>query len=80
MLRKLFVALALGLSLAAASAQDAPKPAKVYFTSEITPEALVSIFKALGVEPQGNVAVKISTGESEQSNQLRPELDRKSVV
>ncbi|MCH5239999.1 MAG: DUF362 domain-containing protein [Muribaculaceae bacterium] len=46
----------------------------VYFTSEITPESLVNIFKALGVEPKGNVAVKISTGESSRSNHLSPEL------
>lgn len=48
--------------------------ATVYFTSEITPESLLAIFKKLGVEPQGNVAVKISTGESSQSNHLSPEL------
>ena len=46
----------------------------VYFTSEITPESLVRIFHALGVEPTGRVAVKISTGESAQSNHLRPEF------
>lgn len=48
--------------------------AKVYFTSEISPESLVRIYKALGKEATGKVAVKISTGESEQSNHLRPEL------
>lgn len=48
--------------------------AKVYFTKEITPEALVKIYKSLGVEPSGKVAVKISTGESAQSNHLSPEL------
>ena len=36
---------------------------KVYYTSEITPEALVKIYKALGVETTGRVAVKISTGK-----------------
>jgi len=46
----------------------------VYFTSEITPESLVHIFQALGVEPNGNVAVKISTGEGANSNYLRPEF------
>ncbi len=44
----------------------------VYFTSEITPESLVRIYEALGVEANGRVAVKISTGESSQSNHLRP--------
>lgn len=46
----------------------------VYFTSEITPESLVKVFQALGVEPNGTVAIKISTGESEKSNYLRPEF------
>ena len=51
----------------------------VYFTSEITPESLVKIFHALGVEPKGRVAVKISTGESAQSNHLRPEFIKNLV-
>ena len=51
----------------------------VYFTSEITSESLVKIFKALGVEPKGKVAVKISTGESSQSNHLNPELIKNLV-
>ena len=46
----------------------------VFFTKEITPESLVKVFQALGVEPTGNVAVKISTGESKNSNYLRPEF------
>lgn len=46
----------------------------VYFTSEITPESLVKVFQALGVEPTGNVAVKISTGEGPKSNYLKPEF------
>lgn len=46
----------------------------VYFTKDISPEGLVRIYEALGVEPTGRVAVKISTGESEKSNHLRPEL------
>ena len=37
--------------------------AKVYFTEEITPEALQKIYHALGVSLKGKVAVKISTGE-----------------
>lgn len=46
----------------------------VYFTSEITPESLVKVFKALGVDPTGNVAVKISTGEGGNTHYLKPEL------
>ena len=46
----------------------------VYFTKDISPEGLLKVYDALGVEPKGRVAVKISTGESEKSNHLRPEL------
>lgn len=74
MIKRALTALAVCLTLTAGMAQTTPEPAKVYFTSEINPESLLSIFKALGVTPEGNVAVKISTGESAQSNHLRPEL------
>ena len=46
----------------------------VYFTSDITAEGLVKIYEALDWTPEGNVAVKISTGEPPASNYLRPEL------
>ena len=46
----------------------------VYFTKDISPEGLIKIYEALGVEAKGRVAVKISTGESMLSNHLRPEL------
>ena len=48
--------------------------ATVYLTREISPESLVAIYRKLGVEATGRVAVKISTGESGRSNYLRPEL------
>ncbi|MBQ6283457.1 MAG: DUF362 domain-containing protein [Bacteroidales bacterium] len=53
---------------------DSKEGATVYFTSDISPKGLVEIYKALGVKPEGRVAVKISTGESSKSNHLRPEL------
>ena len=62
----------MSLSAITMTAQTA-KP-KVYFTSDISSESLVKIYEALGVEVGGRVAVKISTGESEQSNHLSPEL------
>ncbi len=46
----------------------------VYFISDISPESLVAAYQALGVELPGRVGVKMSTGESERSNYLRPEL------
>ena len=51
-----------------------PQGSVVYMTKEISPEALINIYKALGVPAEGRVAVKISTGESAKSNYLRPEL------
>ena len=48
-------------------------------TTDISPEGLVRIYEALGVEAHGRVAVKISTGESEKSNHLRPELIKNLV-
>ncbi|MCR5349154.1 MAG: DUF362 domain-containing protein [Bacilli bacterium] len=47
---------------------------KVYFIREITPESLIRIYKALGLELKGNVGVKISTGEMGGHNYLKPEL------
>lgn len=52
---------------------------KVYFTKEISPEALVRIYKALGKEAKGRVAVKISTGEAGGNNYLKPTLIRNLV-
>ena len=50
------------------------EPATVYFTREITPESLVKIYEALGVEAKGKVAIKISTGESQKTGYLRPDF------
>jgi uncharacterized Fe-S center protein len=52
----------------------------VYFTGDISPAGLMAVYNALGQKPgsasisSGKVAVKISTGESPNSNHLRPEL------
>ncbi len=52
----------------------------VYLTREITPKALVKIYKALGVEAKGRVAVKVSTGEGSNPNYLKPELIKDLVL
>ena len=52
---------------------------KVYMTKEITPEALVKIYKALGVEAKGRVAVKISSGEGGNTHYLKSTLIRQLV-
>lgn len=46
----------------------------VYFTSDISPEGLMAVYEALGWEPSGKVAVKLSTGEPPASNYLDPAL------
>lgn len=70
---KLLAAAALALNAACSTAQETT-PASVYFTKEINAESLVKVYRALGVQPTGKVAVKISTGESSSSNHLSPEL------
>lgn len=53
---------------------------KVYMTREISPEALVKIYKALGRPADGHrVAVKISTGEAGNPNYLKPTLIKNLV-
>lgn len=64
---------------ASSAAPGQKDPAKVYFVKDITPESLIKVYKALGKEAKGRVAVKISTGESAQSNQLSPNLIEKFV-
>ena len=57
---------------------DASAP-EVFFTPVITPESLVAAYHALGVRPEGKVAIKIHSGESEKSNNLNPALVRDLV-
>lgn len=46
----------------------------VYMTTEISPEAIIKLYKALGREVKGKVAIKISTGEPGGHNYLQPSL------
>ena len=46
----------------------------VYMTTDISPEGMMAVYEALNWTPEGNVAVKLSTGEPPASNYLRPEL------
>ena len=55
------------------------KKAKVYFCREITPENVVKMYKALGRELPGKVAVKVHSGEAGNQNFLRPEFMKKIV-
>ena len=47
---------------------------KVYFTREISPESLMRIYEALGVELKGNIGVKVSTGEAGSRGYLKASL------
>lgn len=49
---------------------------KVLFTKELSPEGLVKIYKELGKELSGKVAVKLHSGEDGNQNYLKPEFVR----
>lgn len=76
--------LCLGLASALTPAADAQTAGKadiqasdsavVYMTREISPEAIIKLYKQLGREAKGKVAVKISTGEPGGHNFLQPSL------
>jgi uncharacterized Fe-S center protein len=48
--------------------------AKVYFSREITPEKVLELYKLLGVQLPGNVAVKVHSGEKGNQNFLKPDF------
>ena len=48
--------------------------ARVYYSKEISPEALERVYKALGVELTGKVGVKVSTGERGAKGYLKADL------
>ena len=47
---------------------------KVYFTKIITPESLVNIYEALGIDLGGKVGIKVSTGETGSKGYLKASL------
>lgn len=63
-----------------ATVSPSKEAAVVYMTRDISPEGLMAVYEALGVELSGDhIAVKLSTGEPPASNYLRPELIRDLV-
>lgn len=46
----------------------------VFVTRDLSAEAIVKLYKALGREAKGRVALKISTGESEETGYIRPAM------
>ncbi|MDE6560737.1 MAG: DUF362 domain-containing protein [Muribaculaceae bacterium] len=83
-MNKILTSIACGLLTLSCTAQNTSEEAKapvasgepsvVYMTKEISPEAIVKLYKALGREVTGKVAVKISTGEPGGHNYLQPAL------
>lgn len=53
--------------------------AKVFFSREITPEKVVEMYRVLGVELRGRVAVKVHSGEKGNQNFLRPDFFKPMV-
>ena len=47
---------------------------KVYFTKVLEPSSLIKLYKKLGLELPGNVAVKLHSGERGNQNYLKPEF------
>ncbi|MBP3331066.1 MAG: DUF362 domain-containing protein [Tidjanibacter sp.] len=76
MKKLLFIALAAMFAMQSCGQQ--PKAddgaADVYFTSDISPEGMMKVYEALGRKAEGNVAVKLSTGEPGGHYYLQPAL------
>ena len=47
---------------------------KVYFTKEISPEKVLELYKLLGCELEGRVAIKVHSGEKGNQNFLKPQM------
>ena len=47
---------------------------KVYFTKEITKEAIVKMYEILNKELKGKVAIKVHSGELGNQNFIKPEM------
>lgn len=59
--------------------KETPKETIVYFCSEITPENVLKLYNALGVDMPGKVGLKVHFGEPGNPNILNPELLRPLV-
>ncbi|MCD8175152.1 MAG: DUF362 domain-containing protein [Phascolarctobacterium sp.] len=60
--------------MATAAEPASGKLSVVYMTKNITPEGLMAVYKAMGWNPDGKVAVKLSTGEPGGHNYLKADL------
>ena len=74
-----FTPLAGLLAKAGGTGKTISSPATVYFTSELSPESVIRMYRALGFSLPGKVAVKVHSGEKGNQNYLRPEFLRPMV-
>ncbi len=74
------IVLALCFAWPAGLAEYAPTGATVFMTKEITPAGLMAVYKALGREATGRVAVKVHMGEPTGTNFLSPDLIKDFVL
>ncbi len=68
------------LDLSGLEHQNPDAKTVVYFTPEISSQAMMEIYKALAWSPTGKVAIKLSTGEPPASNYLDPQLIKELVL
>lgn len=68
-----------GMNYTHAQETERDEVPKVYFIREISSGNLVRVYKALGREATGKVAVKLSTGEPGNNNYLQPSLIKELV-
>ena len=54
--------------------------AEVYFCKEITPENIVKLYDKLQKQLNGNVAVKVHSGEEGNQNYLKPEFFKEIIT
>ena len=55
-------------------------PATVYFSRTITPEKVLELYRRVGVELPGKVAVKLHSGEKGNQNFLKPDFWKPMIV
>ncbi len=68
------------LGVSALAEGDAACGSTVYMTKDISPQGLMAVYKALGREATGKVAIKIHMGEPGGTNFLSPDLTKDFVV
>lgn len=52
---------------------------KVYFSKDLSSETLLKLYEQLGVKLEGNVAVKVHSGEAGNQNFLHPEYFKEII-